>query len=93
MIGGIGLDVGADDYVENNIIVAIEDAVIGIGTEELPLIFDRFWRADKARSPRHGGMGMGLSIVKVILKRHHGNITVNSQLGVGSCFRVSLPVS
>lgn len=81
------------EKVENKIIVAIEDTGIGIAQEELSLIFDRFWRADKARSRRHGGMGMGLSIVQMIVKRHHGNITVNSQLCVGSCFRVSLPIN
>ncbi len=75
------------------VIVSVEDTGIGIASEHLPLIFQRFWRADQARSRRDGGLGLGLAIAQVIAQRHRGEITVNSQLGVGSCFRVRLPMA
>jgi signal transduction histidine kinase len=73
-------------------IVSVEDTGIGIDPEHLPLIFDRFWRADRARSYRSEGSGLGLAIGQAIAVRHGGDITVSSQLGVGSCFKVRLPV-
>jgi two-component system, OmpR family, manganese sensing sensor histidine kinase len=77
---------------DRQVIISVEDTGIGIAPEDLPFIFDRFWRADKARSRREAGMGMGLAIANAIVQRHHGEITATSQLGVGSCFRVSLPL-
>lgn len=74
-------------------IVTVEDTGIGIAPEHLPLIFDRFWRADKARSRRAGGMGMGLAIALALVQRHHGEISVSSQLSVGTSFRVRLPLA
>lgn len=74
-------------------IVTVEDTGIGIAPEELPFVFDRFWRADKARTRREGGTGLGLSIAFAIAQHHGGKITVNSQLQVGSCFSVYLPLN
>jgi two-component system, OmpR family, manganese sensing sensor histidine kinase len=74
-------------------IISFEDTGIGIAPEELPFVFDRFWRADKARTRREGGTGLGLSIAFAIAKNHGGKITVNSQLQVGSCFCVYLPLT
>jgi signal transduction histidine kinase len=74
-------------------IINVEDTGIGIAPEELPFVFDRFWRADRARSRREGGTGLGLSIAAAIAQRHGGKITVNSQLKVGSCFTVYLPLN
>lgn len=76
-----------------NILVGIEDTGFGIAPEHLSSIFDRFWRADKARTRRAGGMGMGLSIAMAIAKRYQGKISVTSQLNIGSCFRVELPIN
>jgi OmpR-family two-component system manganese-sensing sensor histidine kinase len=77
---------------QNRFAVAnIRDTGIGIAPEHLPLIFDRFWRADKARSRRHGGSGLGLSIAHAIAQRHGGKIIVTSSVGRGSCFQVRLP--
>ncbi|ELS00671.1 histidine kinase [Xenococcus sp. PCC 7305] len=73
-------------------IITIKDTGIGISTEQLPYIFDRFWRADKARSRREGGTGLGLSIVKAIAENHGGKISVTSNVNVGSCFQVRLPL-
>lgn len=77
---------------DNFVVISIQDTGIGIATEHLPLIFNRFWRADKARSHRQGGSGLGLAIVQAITHTHGGEISVTSKIGVGSCFRVKLPV-
>jgi len=77
---------------ESSVWIAIEDTGVGIAPEDLKLVFDRFWRADKARSRRKGGMGMGLAIAQAIAHCHRGSITVESELGVGTCFHVRLPL-
>lgn len=79
--------------VESSVWVAVEDTGFGIAPEDLKLVFDRFWRADKARSQRKGGMGMGLAIAQAIAHCHGGNITVSSKLGEGTCFQVRLPLA
>ncbi len=74
------------------ILVAISDTGIGIDTEHLPKIFDRFWRSDTSRTQWEGGSGLGLAIVKDIITRHQGRIEVTSKKNVGSCFIVQLPI-
>jgi signal transduction histidine kinase len=76
-----------------SIIVKVQDTGIGIAPEHIPLIFDRFWRADQARSQRDGGAGLGLAIAQTIAQAHGGEISVTSQLNVGSCFQVRLPLA
>lgn len=71
----------------------IRDTGIGIAEHELPHIFDRFWRADKVRSREAGGAGLGLSIAQWIAKGCGGEIRVESKLGSGSVFTVSLPLT
>jgi two-component system, OmpR family, manganese sensing sensor histidine kinase len=73
--------------------VAISDTGIGIDTENLPKIFDRFWRADTSRTQWEGGSGLGLAMVRDIINRHQGRIEVTSEKNVGSCFIVQLPIS
>ncbi len=73
-------------------VTEVTDTGIGIAPEHLPLVFNRFWRAEKARSRRQGGSGLGLAIAQAITYAHGGEISVTSKLGVGSCFRVKLPV-
>ena len=68
--------------------IKIEDTGIGIAPEHLNKIFERFWRADKSRSYQSGRSGLGLAIVKEILQIHNGTITVDSELGRGSCFEL-----
>jgi signal transduction histidine kinase len=74
------------------VIIAIADTGMGIAPEDLKFIFDRFWRADRARSRRAGGTGLGLAIAQTIARQHRGEITASSQLGIGSCFQVRLAI-
>jgi signal transduction histidine kinase len=73
-----------EDYLK----VSISDTGIGIATEDLDHIFERFWRADRARTRRSGGSGLGLSIAQAIANRHGTTINVKSEIGVGSSFSV-----
>ena len=78
-------DVG--DFIQ----IEIEDNGKGIGPKDLPYIFDRFYRVDKARSRAQGGTGLGLSIAKEIIKQHKGFIWAKSEYGKGSTFTIVLP--
>jgi signal transduction histidine kinase len=77
-----------DGYV----VVEVADTGCGISRADLPHIFKRFYRADKARSTLTGGVGLGLSITKRIIEGHQGMINVESEEGRGSVFRLCLPV-
>lgn len=79
---------GADDRVR----ITVSDTGIGIPKKDLPRIFERFYRVDKARSRSSGGTGLGLSIVKHLAELHHGSIRVESTVGVGSRFILELPL-
>ncbi|MEQ6358111.1 HAMP domain-containing sensor histidine kinase [Thermoanaerobacter thermohydrosulfuricus] len=76
---------------ENNIYLTIADNGIGISEETLPKIFDRFTRGDTARSKKSGGFGLGLAIAKEIIDIHEGKVTVESKVGEGTVFKISLP--
>jgi len=72
--------------------LTIADTGIGIPSENLPYVFDRFYRVDKSRSRAAGGSGLGLSIVKAIVEAHKGKIEVQSSVGVGTTISVFLPL-
>ena len=71
--------------------ISITDTGIGIATADLAHVFERFWRADRARTRRAGGSGLGLSIGQAIANSHGTVINVSSEIGIGSCFSVKFP--
>jgi heavy metal sensor kinase len=88
--GKVRLQMAANDGYA---IASVSDTGIGISENDLPHVFDRFWRADKVRSRMGGGAGLGLSIARWIVDQHHGALTAESELGKGSTFRVSVPLA
>jgi two-component system phosphate regulon sensor histidine kinase PhoR len=88
--GGSKIEVvckSTDDFLS----VSIIDEGCGIESRHLPRLFERFYRADKARSRQLGGTGLGLAIVKHIVQAHNGKVSVESRIGEGSTFTISLP--
>jgi signal transduction histidine kinase len=73
-------------------VVAIKDTGVGIPAENIPFIFERFYRVDKSRSRTQGGTGLGLAISRHIAEAHGGKIELESQVGSGSTFSVWLPL-
>lgn len=85
--------VSLDLYRQNRYaVVSVRDTGIGIAPDQIDKVFDRFWRANKARSRREGGTGLGLAISQAIVKRHGGRISVTSELNIGTCFLVRIPL-
>jgi signal transduction histidine kinase len=79
--------------IENeSVTIEVADTGIGIAAEDLPRIFDKFFRVDKSRSRQRGCSGLGLAIVKKIIEDHRGAVSVRSMPGRGIAFRVSLPL-
>jgi signal transduction histidine kinase len=86
--GRVEIALGADDA---DVVLRVSDTVVGIPQRELPRIFERFYRVDRARSRETGGTGLGLSIVRHVVENHGGRISVESELGRGTTFEVRLP--
>jgi two-component system sensor histidine kinase BaeS len=77
----------------DQVVFEVADTGSGIAAEDLPSVFDRFWRAEKSRSRRTGGSGLGLSIVRQLVAAHGGTATATSERGVGSVFILRLPAA
>ncbi len=75
------------------VVLRVKDTGIGIPTKELPRVFERFYRVDRARSRETGGTGLGLAIVRHVAENHGGEVTVESELGQGTTFEVRLPAT
>jgi len=88
--GHVDVDLKTDD---GEVVLAIVDTGLGIPSRDLPRIFERFYRVDRARSRETGGTGLGLSIVKHVAENHGGRVEVTSELGQGTRFEVRLPAS
>ncbi|MGW2018150.1 sensor histidine kinase [Streptomyces sp. NPDC001927] len=88
--GGVRLELAERDEMVR---IAVRDTGSGIPADQLPRLFDRFWRADAARGRATGGSGLGLSIARQIVADHHGAIEVSSEVGVGTVFTIVLPAS
>lgn len=87
--GKVSVSVTAED---KKAVLKVTDTGIGIPAASLPLVFDRFYRADQARSRESGGTGLGLAIVKAICNAHGGTASVESTEGQGTTFRIELPL-
>ena len=84
--------INIQSYTENEfVVIQIEDTGMGIAEEDLPFIFDRLYRADKARSTHTGGSGLGLAIARRIIELHEGAIEITSQLNMGTTVQIHLP--
>jgi two-component system phosphate regulon sensor histidine kinase PhoR len=88
--GEVSVSLGQGDFKS---IIEIKDTGIGIPASHLPRIFERFYVVDKSRSKKFGGTGLGLSIVKHIVLLHGGAIDVESSLGIGTKFTITLPMN
>lgn len=88
--GTISLSV---NEINNTIKFTVKDNGVGISKDDLPHIFERFYRGEKSRNRNTGGVGIGLSIVKALVNQHHGNISITSELGKGTEVQISLPLN
>ena len=79
----------SDKWVE----VSVQDTGTGIAEDDLPYVFERFYRADKSRSRTTGGAGLGLAIARQVIQAHGGQIWVESKVGQGTQFAFTLPVA
>ena len=80
------------EAINESAVITVRDSGIGISDEDRPRIFERFYRADKARSRELGGAGLGLAIAEWIITQHRGRVTIESTQGQGSSFLVTLPL-
>jgi two-component system phosphate regulon sensor histidine kinase PhoR len=90
---GGSIHVSADQGGDGGLLVAVRDTGPGIAAEHLPRLTERFYRVDRSRSRESGGTGLGLAIVKHVMQRHGGSLAITSEVGQGSCFKLSFPAN
>jgi len=78
---------------QNSVVLVVTDSGIGIPAEDLPYIWERFYKVDKSHSRSEGGAGLGLAIAKQIIERHQGHVEIVSQIGQGTRFTIHFPIS
>ena len=83
--------VSAESLPDGRLQLKVNDTGPGIAAEHLPRLTERFYRVDRSRSRESGGTGLGLAIVKHVMQRHSGHLAIQSVLGQGSCFTLTLP--
>ena len=88
--GRVDVELGLQD---GQVVLTVDDTGLGIPARDLPRVFERFYRVDRARSRETGGTGLGLSIVRHVVENHGGRVDVRSELGRGTRFEVHLPVA
>ncbi|ONI84888.1 hypothetical protein ALI22I_30940 [Saccharothrix sp. ALI-22-I] len=87
-----GGTVSVEGRLDQGVVIEVVDTGVGIAPDDLPHLFDRFWRADKSRSRTTGGSGLGLAITRHLVEAHGGTVSVSSEPGAGTTFRITLPV-
>ncbi len=88
---GGDVHVSADQGVDGSLLLEVRDSGAGIAAEHLPRLTERFYRVDRSRSRESGGTGLGLAIVKHVMQRHGGSLSITSEVGHGSCFKLVFP--
>jgi len=90
---GGSISVSVDQGADGGLLIDVRDTGAGIAAEHLPRLTERFYRVDRSRSRESGGTGLGLAIVKHVMQRHGGSLSITSELGHGSCFRLIFPAN
>lgn len=85
------IQVNVDQGIDGSLFIAVRDTGPGIAAEHLPRLTERFYRVDRSRSRESGGTGLGLAIVKHVMQRHGGSLSITSEVGQGSCFKLVFP--
>lgn len=88
---GGDVHVSVDHGIDGSLLIEVRDSGAGIAAEHLPRLTERFYRVDRSRSRESGGTGLGLAIVKHVMQRHGGTLSITSELGQGSCFKLIFP--
>ena len=78
---------------DGSLMVEVRDTGAGIAAEHLPRLTERFYRVDRSRSRESGGTGLGLAIVKHVMQRHGASLSISSEVGQGSCFKLTFPAT
>ncbi len=90
---GGSIHVAAEEGIDGSLLISVSDTGAGIAAEHLPRLTERFYRVDRSRSRESGGTGLGLAIVKHVMQRHGGSLTITSEVGQGSCFKLIFPAN